>query len=139
MRWLILLMLPTAVSAEAVSSTRVIRAGTVIEAGDLQQTAAVVAGALTRIEDVAGLEARVILYPGRPILSDHVGRPALVQRNQIVVLSYALGGLAITTEGRSLARGGVGEVIPILNLASRATVSGQIQSDGTVRVGHLGN
>lgn len=139
MRWLALVLLPTAVTAEAITSNRVIRAGVVIEAADLQLGPAVVPRAFTRIEDVAGLEARVILYPGRPILSDHVGLPAVIQRNQIVELSFAEGGLAITTEGRSLARGGVGEVIPIINLASKATITGQIQPDGTVRVGQFGN
>ena len=44
-------------------------------------------------------------------------------------------GLRILTEGRALARGGVGDVIRVMNLSSRTTVSGRIAADGSVHVG----
>jgi flagellar basal body P-ring formation protein FlgA len=50
-------------------------------------------------------------------------------------LRYAAGPLAITTEGRALARGGAGDVIRVLNLSSRNTVTGRVQPDGAVSVG----
>jgi flagella basal body P-ring formation protein FlgA len=59
----------------------------------------------------------------------------VVERNQIVPISFLSGGLAIKAEGRALARGGVGDVIRVMNLQSRTTVSGQIAPDGQVLVG----
>jgi len=43
--------------------------------------------------------------------------------------------LLILTEGRALTRGGVGEMIEVMNLTSRTKVSGQIGTDGVVYVG----
>jgi flagella basal body P-ring formation protein FlgA len=59
----------------------------------------------------------------------------VVDRNQIIPLAYAAGDLTILTEGRALARGGVGDVIEVMNLSSRNKVLGQIGPDGVVRVG----
>jgi flagella basal body P-ring formation protein FlgA len=59
----------------------------------------------------------------------------LVDRNQIVTLVYNLGGLEITTEGRALDRGGLGDVVGVMNLSSRKTVTGQLAEDGFVYVG----
>jgi flagella basal body P-ring formation protein FlgA len=63
-----------------------------------------------------------------------LGPPALVDRNQIVALDFRAGGLSIRAEGRALARGGAGDVIRVMNLASRTTVSGRIRPDGVVDV-----
>jgi len=134
MRWFILCLLPAPVWADAYVANRVIRAGDVIRAEDISAVQADIPHALTSAEQIAGQEARVTLYPGRPIRADQLGAPAVVDRNQIVSLAYHSGNLAITTEGRALSRGSVGDVIRVLNLASRAALQGQIMPDGSVRV-----
>jgi len=121
--------------AESVVATRPIRAQTVLTAEDVTLVAAQIDGALTDISAVLGQEARVTIYAGRPVRADDLGPPTMVDRNQIVPLTYRTGGLSITTEGRALARGGVGDVIRVMNLASRTTVSGLIGPDGAVVVG----
>ncbi len=120
--------------AEAIVTTRVIKAGSVMHLEDLTVVKANIPGALGDPQAVAGQEARQTIYPGRPIRADQIGPPAVIERNQIVGLAFIAGGLAITTEGRALARGGVGDVIRVLNLSSRNTVQGQVMPDGTVRV-----
>lgn len=135
MRVLLFCLLPTPLFADAVVTTRVIKAGDVIQAADISAVEAQIPGAVEQTEGVIGQEARVTLYPGRPIRPEQLGRPAVIDRNQIVPLAYLTGNLSITTEGRALARGGVGEVIRVLNLSSRSTVQGQIMPDGSVRVG----
>ena len=91
-------------------------------------------GVFDHILDVVGQEARTALYAGRPIPFDAVGPPALVDRNQIVSLRFEGNGLKISTEGRSLERGGIGDRVRIMNLSSRATLFGYIQEDGTIKV-----
>jgi flagella basal body P-ring formation protein FlgA len=59
---------------------------------------------------------------------------ALVERNQTVSLVFRSAGLSILTEGRALTRGGVGDQIKVMNLASRMTITGIIGTDGTVLV-----
>jgi flagellar basal body P-ring formation protein FlgA len=77
----------------------------------------------------------VTIYAGRPIRAADIGAPALVERNQIVPLVYAAGGLQITAEGRALDRGGEGDVIRVMNLSSRVQVTGIVDETGAVRVG----
>ena len=129
------LTLPCLAAADSLVATRTIRAQSVLQADDVTLVAAAIPNALGLVSDAVGQEARVSIYAGRPILASDLGAPTVVERNQIVPLVYQSGALAILTEGRALARGGVGDVILVMNLASRSTVSGRIAADGKVRVG----
>ncbi|MCU0826858.1 MAG: flagellar basal body P-ring formation protein FlgA [Tabrizicola sp.] len=132
---LILLLAAQPALAESLVATRTIRAQTVIGPDDVTLVAAVVPGAATDLGQVLGLETRIAIYAGKPVQLSDLGPPTLIDRNQIVPLIYLSGSLAIATEGRALDRGAEGEVIRIMNLGSRTTVSGRIGPDGSVYVG----
>jgi flagella basal body P-ring formation protein FlgA len=121
--------------AESVVATRTIPAQSVIGPEDVALAEPVLSGALSDPSLAIGLESRVTIYAGKPVRPADLGPPTLVQRNQVVPLIYLSGSLAIATEGRALARGSEGEVIRIMNLGSRTTVSGRIGPDGAVYVG----
>lgn len=126
---------PGAALAESVVAVRTLRANTLISPDDVAVTERTAApGTAARPEQVVGLEARVTLYAGRPIPLSALGRPALVERNQIVTLVFQRGGLEIRTEGRALGRGGEGDALRIMNLASRNTVTGWVTETGEVHV-----
>lgn len=127
-------LLADAAAADSVIATRTLRAGTLIGPGDVALAAGDHPGALRRPEAAIGLEARVALYAGRPVAAGDLGPPAIVERNQIVTLIYRQGLLTITAEGRSLGRGGAGDRLRVMNLASRTTVVGRIAEDGTLHV-----
>lgn len=129
---LVLVAMPAV--ADTVVPSRTIRAHSVITDTDVTISAAQMPNGYARIADVVGQEARVILYPGRPIRIDDIGPPAIVSRNQVVQIQFSAGGLRISTEGRALERGAAGDRVRIMNLSSRATLFGQVQPDGTVRV-----
>lgn len=120
--------------ADMVVPTRTIRPATVITTQDLQVIAGERLDVFDRAEDVAGQEARVALYPGRPIPFDAVGPPALVDRNQIVQLRFSGRGISISTEGRALERGGVGDRVRIMNLNSKSVLYGFVQPDASIVV-----
>ncbi len=122
-------------AAETLVPTRTIRAQDIIAPEDLTVIARNTPGALSDPLEAVGLEARTTLYANRPIRPGDIGAPAVIDRNQIVPLNYVTGSLSILTEGRALARGGVGDVIRVMNLSSRTTVSGRIAADGSVHVG----
>ena len=63
-----------------------------------------------------------------------VGPPAVSERNHVVPLMYSRGGLEIMPEGRSLDRAGIGDQVRVMNLASRATVSGRVTASGRILV-----
>jgi flagella basal body P-ring formation protein FlgA len=124
-----------AVLAQSVEPVRAIRSQTVLQAADLTLVDEAVPGAVAALEAAVGREARVALYPGRPILEEQLGAPALIERNQMVRMSYMRGPLSIVTEGRALDRAAAGEPVRVMNLASRQTVSGTVAADGSIRVG----
>jgi flagella basal body P-ring formation protein FlgA len=90
-------------AAETLVATRTIRAQAIIEPQDLTFAAVATPGALDDPSDVVGMEARVVLYAGRPIRPGDIGAPAIVERNQIVALVFRHGTLTIAAEGRALA------------------------------------
>ncbi len=132
---LLLVLTSAPVFAETLLAARTIRAQAIIGPDDISRVEAAVPGALSDPAKVVGMEARVVLYAGRPIRPGDVGPPAIVERNSIVPLVYRSGGLTITAEGRSLGRGGVGDSVRVMNLGSRSTVSGVVARDGSVHVG----
>lgn len=120
--------------ADTVIAKRTIRANAVITAADIGLSQSNIPGSLTRTSDAIGLESRVMIYAGRPVMSSDIGPPAVVDRNQIVTLFFRKGGLIIATEGRSMSRASAGETVRAVNLASRLSVSGRVQPDGNVVV-----
>ena len=122
------------VAADTIVAARTIPARSIIGADDILVRDVDVAGALSAPDLAIGQEARVALYAGRPIRAGDIGPPAVIERNQIITLVYRQGGVVISTEGRALDRAGPGDVIRVMNLTSRTTVSAQIDVAGTALV-----
>lgn len=133
------LVVPGPAAGESVVAVRVIRAQTIVAPGDIAVRAERIDGALRDPADAIGKETRVNIYAGRPIRAADLAPPAIVARNDVVVLNYHHAGLMIATEGRALDRAGVGQRIRVLNLNSRATVTGTVMIDGSVSVAPLSN
>jgi flagella basal body P-ring formation protein FlgA len=133
-RAIILCLLASPLAAETIVAARTIPAQTLIGPDDLLLRDITIAGGETDPLLFVGMESRVALYAGRPIRAGDVGFPAVVERNQIIPLIFQRSGLTIATEGRSLARAGPGEMIRIMNLGSRSTVTARIGQDGVAYV-----
>lgn len=125
---------PAPAPAGSLVAARAIVVKSVVKASDVKRSPEVFDGAATALDDVVGLEARVTIYPGRPILPGDLGPPALVERNEIVSLSFARGVLNIRTEARALDRGAKGERVRVMNLTSRTIVSGVVEGEHAVAV-----
>lgn len=121
-------------AAETLVAARTIPAQSIVTAEDLTLTPQDIPGGVSDPAALVGMETRVAVYPGRPVRPGDLVFPAVVERNQIIILTYQRNGLAISTEGRALGRAGPGDLIRVMNLASRATVTARIGLDGT---GHV--
>ncbi len=130
----LLAILASPAAADSMVATHTIKAQSVLTADDFTMVAADIPGALTDPSGAIGQEARVTLYAGKPITAEDLGAAALIARNQTVSLVYRSGGLSILTAGRALAPGAAGDVIKVMNLASHATVTGTVGTDGNVFV-----
>ena len=136
MRGLIILALslvPALAEAGVLAAARTLPAGTVITAADLRA----VDGSRTGITDPSaaiGMQTRITIYEGRPLHGSMLQPPRLVNRNQMLRLTFQRGALRIVTEGRALDDAAAGDVIRVMNMASRSTVSARIAADGTAIV-----
>ncbi|KRW95565.1 flagellar basal body P-ring formation chaperone FlgA [Paracoccus sp. PXZ] len=130
---LLLLLLPQPALAGSVVANRTLPAGTVISAGDVSLAQDQQGGA-EDIAQVLGQQLRVMVYQGRRIDPSALTAPTLVGRNQIVTIAYEKAALRIEAEGRALSAGSAGQIIRVMNNASRVTVSGRVAPDGTVIV-----
>lgn len=121
-------------AAQTVVAAHAIRARSIIIAEDLAVLEKGTVGGISEVSEIIGKEARVNLYAGRIIRTSEIGAPAILERNQLVIMVYNIGLLSISAEGRALDRAGVGERVRVMNLDSRLTVTGRVLSDGTVEV-----
>lgn len=128
-------LMGSAVVADTIVAAHTIRPRHVLTFDDLATVPEILPGGVEDMSLLLGQEARVALYRGRPIQLSDIGPPAVVERNQIIPLSYQVQGLTISTEGRALDRAASGEIIRVMNLASRTTVSAKIRADGSAVVG----
>lgn len=123
-------MLACPAMADTVVAARTIPAQAIIMPEDVVLNNHEVTGGVSDPKQVVGMEARVALFAGRPIRAGDVGFPAVVERNQIIPLLYQRNGLVISTEGRALGRAGPGDLIRVMNISSRSTVTARIGADG---------
>lgn len=136
MKWIVALWMlwPGQGLSDSLVATRLIRVTDVLAPGDVMPGPARIAGAAEAADQVVGLEARVTIYPGRPVRLADLGPAAVVERNEIVRMVYRRGGLMIQSDGRAMSRAGLGDAISVMNLGSRQTVQGVVTSAGLVEI-----
>ncbi|MDO5658253.1 MAG: flagellar basal body P-ring formation chaperone FlgA [Paracoccus sp. (in: a-proteobacteria)] len=120
-----------AAHGQSLTAAQHLTAGHVIGPEDLA-FAPDLAGGITEPGDAIGRETRIAIYQGRVIRAADLRNPTLVDRNQIVRVRYQAGGLTITAEARSLGRGGAGDEVRVMNIASRSTLTAMINPDGSL-------
>jgi flagella basal body P-ring formation protein FlgA len=120
--------------AEVLVAKRTIPANTIVSLDDIQTRDMDTPGAIVDPAEIVGMETRRALFSGRPILTSDIGVPAVVERNQIVQLVFNRGGLVIATDGRAMDRAGPGDMIRVMNLTSRTTVTARIDVSGVAHV-----
>jgi flagella basal body P-ring formation protein FlgA len=81
-----------------------------------------------------GMQARKQLRAGQALKVADLAKPDLVQRDQNVTLIYDTAGLYITVRGKALDSGTEGDVVSVLNLQSKRTVSGVVTGRGQVSI-----
>jgi flagella basal body P-ring formation protein FlgA len=124
-------------TVEAAVLTRDVERNEVLKASDVvsarRPKAEVGSDAAVR-DRVVGLQMRKQLRAGQALRVADLAKPDLVQRDQAVTLIYETTGLYLTVRGKSLEAGTEGDVVNVLNLQSKRTVSGVVIGRGQVSV-----
>jgi flagella basal body P-ring formation protein FlgA len=121
--------------ADSLIAMRTLPAKTIITPEDVGLVASEIPGAMQEISPAIGKELRRAIYAGRAIMPADVAAPALVERNQIVALTYQGRAMTIRAEGRALTRGAEGDWIEVMNLSSKTKVTGRVAANGVILVG----
>jgi flagella basal body P-ring formation protein FlgA len=85
-------------------------------------------------DGAVGMQARRQLRAGQALRTADLVKPDLVTRDQSVTLIYESSGLYLTIRGKALEGGTEGDVVNVINLQSKRTVSGIVVGRGQVSV-----
>ncbi len=125
------LLVGTPVVAEELVTSKVIRAGAIITASDI--VAPNDDDALRKAADIIGMETTRTLYKGQTIDKTSLRAPTLISRNAIVLMEYAKGPMTISSEGRALEQGSLGDRVRVMNLISKRIVTVIVTGPNSVR------
>lgn len=117
--------------ADEPTAARNIRVGMILTASDI--VAPKGEGALREAASFIGLEAARPIYKGEAVSREDLRAPTLVARNGLVTMEFEKGFLLISTEGRALEAGGVGDRVRVMNLGSKRIVTAIVTAANTVR------
>lgn len=124
-------------TVEAAVLARSLERNEVLKSSDVtverRPKAEVGADGLTR-DRAVGMQARRQLRAGQALKGADVARPDLVQRDQGVTLIYETAGIYLTVLGKALEAGTEGDIVNVLNLQSKRTVSGVVVGRGRVAI-----
>ncbi|EAQ36120.1 Flageller protein FlgA [Nitrobacter sp. Nb-311A] len=85
-------------------------------------------------DHVVGMQTRRQMRAGQALHGADLTRPDLVQRDEAVTLIYQAAGIYLTVRGKATEAGTEGDVVSVLNLQSKRTVSGVVVGRGQVSV-----
>ncbi len=85
-------------------------------------------------DHVVGMQARRQMRAGQALHGADLTRPDLVQRDEAVTLIYRAAGIYLTVRGKAIEAGTEGDIVNVLNLQSKRTVSGVVVGRGQVSV-----
>lgn len=92
------------------------------------------AGYVDRVEDLLGQAPRRALAAGAPIRAADITKPAAITKNALVTMVAQGPGMTLTTTGRAMETGSVGDVIAVMNVQSKKTVQATVIAANQVQV-----
>lgn len=81
-----------------------------------------------------GMQLRRPMRAGTPLRVADMVKPDLVVRDQAVTIIYEVPGLHLTTRGKAVESGAEGDIVSVLNLQSKRTLTGVVTGRGQVTV-----
>jgi flagella basal body P-ring formation protein FlgA len=124
-------------TVEAAILVRGVERNDVIKSSDVvveRRPKAEVGNDLAPRDRAVGMQARKQLRVGQALKTADLAKPDLVQKDQAVVLIYQAVGLHLTIRGKALEGGTEGDVVNVMNLQSKRTVSGVVVGRGQVSI-----
>ena len=124
-------------TVEVAVLTRDIERSEMLKSSDVAQErrprAEVTGEAATR-ERTVGMQLRRPMRAGTPIRVADIAKPEFVQRDQNVTIIYQVPGLYLTTRGKAIESGAEGDIVNVLNVQTKRTLTGVVTGRGQITV-----
>lgn len=88
---------------------------------------------LAKIEDIARMTPKRFIGIRQPVLISELKKTIVVQRGQIVRVTYGDGGFEISTQMKAEDAGGIGDLIRVKNTETQKILSARVDKEGSVR------
>ena len=124
-------------TVEAAVLMRDVERGDILKASDVvveRRPKAEISGEAASRYRAVGMQVRRSIRASQALKTADLAKPDLVQRDQSVTLVFQTPGLYLTMRGKSLDNGTEGDVVNVLNLQSKRTVTGTVIGRGQVAI-----
>jgi flagella basal body P-ring formation protein FlgA len=126
-------------TVDVLTYARNLNTGDVIQPEDVVWTTLqahmVPAGGPQDADRVIGLSAKRPLRAGAPVATRDLASPQVIARNDMVEVTYDVGGVKLTVTGRATRNAAIGEPVPVLNTTSNRTIDAVATGPGQAVVG----
>jgi flagella basal body P-ring formation protein FlgA len=124
-------------TVEAAVLMRDVEHGDILKSSDVsveRRPKAEITGEAASRDRAVGMQVRRAIRSGQALKTADLAKPDLVTREQSVTLIFQTPGLYLTVRGKSLDNGTEGDVVNVLNLQSKRTVTGTVIGRGQVAI-----
>jgi len=124
-------------TVEAAVLMRDVERGDILKSSDVvteRRPRAEIVGEAANRDRAVGMQVRRSIRASQALKTADLAKPDLVQREQSVTLIFQTAGLYLTMRGKSLDNGTEGDVVNVLNLQSKRTVTGTVIGRGQVAI-----
>ena len=94
---------------------------------------ALMSGTVTSFDSLKGMQTRRLLHTGEMVRADDVRHPIVVQKGQVVTMTFDAPGVDLSATGRAMSEGGIGDTVTVQNPASFRMINAVVTAAGTVR------
>jgi flagella basal body P-ring formation protein FlgA len=123
---------------EAAVVTRALARGDVIKASDIsierRPKSEFASEPPASAAEIAGRAAKRAVRAGQALRSADLMKAEIVLKNDTVMLHYEVPGIVLTMRGKALDSGADGDMVSVLNIASKRTIQGVVSGPGHVTV-----
>jgi flagella basal body P-ring formation protein FlgA len=91
-------------------------------------------GAILDEKDIVNMTPRRLVQAGKPIISNELEPPKMVERGDLVTLVFANGPMTLTVKGKSLQAGSLGDTIRVSNVESNKNLQGIVTAHREVTI-----
>lgn len=121
--------------------TTALRSGTLIGKYDIEMITVpertIQQNTILSADELIGTTPRRMVSAGQPVQADDVQAPQIVERGEMVTMTFHRGALQLTAKGKALENGAKGDVIRVVNTGSNKTLEAIVTASKEVSIEHF--